>query len=53
LKVEPISIQEIQKIFRSSQTLEETIRLKAHFKKYILAEVGKKFPPTETQNTNG
>jgi hypothetical protein len=49
LKPASISAEDIQNAFCGWQTPDETVRLKAHFKKHILNNLGKTFPQSETQ----
>jgi hypothetical protein len=45
-----MSFQEMQKLSCGRQTPEDKRRLKAHFREYIIKNVGERFPPPETQN---
>ena len=47
-----ISLEDVQKYFHGHQSPEETMRLKAHFKKHIFANLEKKFPTPQTLNVS-
>lgn len=52
LQSKATTVREIQTYFRGWQTPEESKRLKAHFKKHIVENQGRKFPCPETLNTH-